>query len=72
MKDISNFTECPHCGSQEGYYVRLKVTGNAIENHNYDGSLGDNTHIHDNLSYTTRDKFCYCIECGEKIGSGSK
>lgn len=72
MEPITKFTECPHCASNRGYYIKLKVTGTSYEAYEFDGTLGDNTHLHDGLGYKRMDRYCYCLDCGEKIGENNK
>jgi hypothetical protein len=72
LPHISLVKACPHCGGESGYYIKLKVTGIAREARGFDGELGDNTHMHDELSYATASDNCYCVDCGEILAKGAK
>jgi hypothetical protein len=57
---------CPHCGSDGGYFIRTYVTGKTVYRYNSDGTIGDNTHLHDYLHY--RDlKTKYCEDCEKAL-----
>lgn len=58
--------ECPHCGSNEGYYTKVQISGSSIWRHNFDGSEHENGDFHESLSYEY-SKFAYCIDCDKRI-----
>jgi hypothetical protein len=59
--------ECPHCGSDEGYYEKITVSGKSIYRYNFDGSEAENGDMYDGLSYKRRSNFAYCLECEKRI-----
>lgn len=58
--------QCPHCGSSEGYYTKVQISGSSIWKHNFDGSERDNGEFHDHLNYKD-SKFAYCMNCKKRI-----
>jgi len=59
--------ECPHCGEDAGYYLRVIYSGQGTAWYEYDGSPGNNTHMHDGVSYREL-KTAFCAQCHEKVG----
>ncbi|QOV11539.1 hypothetical protein [Viridibacillus arvi] len=43
---------CPHCRSDEGYYLKTQIRGTCEERYKFDGGRFDeeNSDMHDNLS----------------------
>lgn len=58
--------KCPHCGSDEGCYVKGRVSGRYIFRFTFDGAEADNSAIHDHLSYKD-GKTLYCLNCDKRI-----
>lgn len=65
LPNVSELTECPHCGC-ETFYYKSKVSGIVATHVNFDGSEADNTEMHNSLSYESM-KFVYCSQCQRKI-----
>jgi hypothetical protein len=64
-EELSN--SCKHCGSTEGYYVKVQIQGSAIFRYNFDNSEYDeNGDLHDHLSYK-HGKIAYCIDCNKRL-----
>lgn len=59
-------SECPHCGSDGGYYIKNRFSGVGEWHHNFDGQEKDNSHFHDTL-FTTQSKYAYCINCYKRL-----
>ncbi len=64
---ITKLTECPHCGLDYGFYVICRMKGKGVYQYEFDGSIGDNTDLHECLEYTEQ-KTMYCSVCQKKIG----
>lgn len=60
---ISN---CPHCGSEEGYYTKDYMSGSFQYRHNYDGTVAENGDMYDTLT-TTQSKYAYCLTCRKRL-----
>ncbi len=65
LPNVSELTECPHCGS-ETFYYKSRVSGIVATHVNFDGSEVDNSGMHDGMSYESL-KFAYCSQCQRKI-----
>ncbi|MBO0961486.1 hypothetical protein J1P26_17405 [Neobacillus sp. MM2021_6] len=63
-----DITSCPHCHSDEGYYVKTQIKGLAEFRYKFDGSYDEehNSDIHDSLTYTD-GKYAYCRSCGKRL-----
>lgn len=59
-------SECPHCGSDEGYYTKSQVSGVVSYRHNFDGSEQDNTDAYTLLKHK-KSKYTYCIACEKRL-----
>jgi RNase P subunit RPR2 len=59
-------TQCPHCGSEEGYYTKTQVSGTARYYCHYDGSEAHNEEMYDSLVYK-ESKYAYCSECHKRL-----
>lgn len=59
--------QCPHCGSDNGYYEKYTVSGNTICRHKFDGGEAENGDMHEGLSYKLRSKFAYCTACHKRL-----
>lgn len=64
---MSKLTECPHCGSDGGYYRNGRVSGTYYCAYPFKGGrVPDNSSMHDGVKYN-ENKTCYCIDCHKKI-----
>jgi hypothetical protein len=74
LKDINTIDECPHCGSDFGYYKKAFVKGRIHDNTLFerDKHTGQrekyNYEMYDNLKWSKETKTCYCMECDKAIG----
>lgn len=59
-------SSCKHCGSTEGYYVKVQISGSAIYRYSFDQSEQENGDLHDHLSYKY-SKFAYCLDCNKRL-----
>lgn len=50
MKKITDFVECPHCGSELGYYQRVRYKGTYNDNRLFGTNEPYNMHMYDNCS----------------------
>jgi hypothetical protein len=70
---IDDFSSCPHCGGNLGYYQKFRVSGIVIDNTLFkrnkytDEREKYNSEMHDALNYKPLGKYYYCMECGNKI-----
>lgn len=58
--------ECPHCGSEDGYYTKDYVKGHARYFFNFDGEEADNTEYYEGIQIES-GKVAYCTHCNRKI-----
>lgn len=70
MNDLS---ECPHCGSQEGFYRIIYIKGESEYHYNFPGTVivperdvVTNEHLHEALNYR-ENKTAFCIDCRKPI-----
>lgn len=59
-------SECPHCGSDEGYYIKERFSGTREYHFNYNGQERDNSHFYDTAKGTS-SKYTYCIDCHKRL-----
>lgn len=57
---------CPHCGFDE-YVVNVRMSGRGMYYTQFDGSEGDNTTLHDCLTYRL-GKIANCGNCHQYLG----
>lgn len=59
---------CPHCQSEEGYFVKTQIRGTTEFNYKFDGSYDEdhNSSIHDSLTYK-EGKYAYCRTCKKRL-----
>lgn len=62
----NNVANCPHCGAEEGYYVKFQVTGWSREFFSFDGSEAENGEMW-NMVNTRYSKKAHCITCDKEI-----
>lgn len=58
--------KCSHCNSEEGYYIKQQIYGKAHFRFKFDGSEGENSDLHDNLTYKD-GKVAYCTSCNKRL-----
>lgn len=74
LPDISTIEECPHCGSNFGYYTRSYASGWIHDNTLFEKDpftgKGEkyNTGMFDSLDYGKFHSTCFCMECDKAIG----
>ena len=69
---MSKITKCPHCGSVDGFYRKVYMSGwsqyrysfDSYDPDNYNGARNDE--LHSGIIYREQ-KTCYCIKCDKKI-----
>lgn len=66
-KPISEFDECPHCGSDYGYYQRMYVNGWVNDNKDFKGEANNAGELYDHLNYSREFKFYACSQCEVRI-----
>ena len=63
--------KCHKCGSKDGFYIKVQVTGSTRTYYDSDGVYlmdGANSAIYDHLIHKD-GKIAYCMECNRKIDS---
>lgn len=68
MKIKGDLKACPHCGSDNQFYILSTVSGKIAEHYLFNGERGDNTHMWDYVN-TKPQKIAFCSECQRKIGT---
>jgi len=63
---LDELDQCPHCGSTSEPYMKVKFSGSGVSFLTWDGSPGDNTHLHDSLSYEN-GVYLYCSDCNKAM-----
>lgn len=51
---------------EEGYYIKGKIQGSAISRKNFGGSRGENSDMHDHLTYKF-GKLAYYLDCHKRL-----
>ena len=64
---ITDFDHCPNCGSDFGYYSKVRSKLKWHDNTMFDHKTKENTDMMDNLDDTWESAWYYCMECHEKI-----
>ncbi len=65
-KPISEFDECPHCGSDTGYYQRHYVSGTIQMSKDFNGEPNC-SETYDYLKWGRESKYLFCLECDKRI-----
>ena len=65
-KPINKFDECPHCGSDFGYYQRHYVSGNVQMSKDFTGKENC-SETYDYLNWSRASKYLFCCQCNERI-----
>lgn len=59
---------CPHCGSQEGFYIKKQVRGTSITFYTNKGHFAsENSQMYDGLTHSGGKK-AFCKICDKYIG----
>lgn len=66
-KTINDFNCCPHCGSDYGYYRKIRGKYFHHDNTGFDHQEKMNTEMWDGATDTWISKWIYCMECDKKI-----
>ncbi|MBC1801099.1 hypothetical protein [Listeria booriae] len=66
MKWQAPISECPHCHSDKGYFIRSSVTGHVNLTMNFDGSEFESDCMYDGLRETPHI-YTYCINCEKRL-----
>lgn len=66
MKNVALIKECPHCGSDEGYYTKMQVTGSVRYHIGFDGSERENGDMYEYLRHKGGN-VAYCSNCNKKL-----
>ena len=61
-------TNCPHCGSTNGYYRKVYMKGWSQYNYTFDRTEEEarNDELHTGLMYR-ENKTCFCLKLNKKI-----
>lgn len=68
---VHDLSECPHCGSDFGYYRKMYISGWSQDVKTFDGEPY-NYGLFDSLGYSRYSSFYYCVECDKKIAKAPK
>lgn len=71
MKERTQITCCPHCGSDAGYFVKIDYL-RAHAEFDFNGNPIYNQGIAEAAEQRRQGKTAYCADCGEKICSVDK
>ncbi len=66
MKNATPFTNCPYCGSDEGYYQLHTISGSVQYNTDFDGTPGENSDMYDGTSLKG-GRQAYCLGCNGRL-----
>jgi hypothetical protein len=66
-KPISEFDECPNCGSDFGYFQQMYVFGWVKDRKDFNGNADNAGELYDHLHYSRESKFYCCSQCKERI-----
>ncbi len=65
---ITDFDCCPHCGSDYGYYTKVRSKGEWCDTTMFhDHKTKENTEMMDSFCDTWESKNIYCSECNKAI-----
>ena len=71
MAKNQKITECPHCGSKNGFYT-LSDYIDVPFMYGFNGEEKDNTSMFDSVYKFKYHRYVYCIDCGGIIGTAYK
>jgi len=63
---VAPIQKCPYCGSNEGYYSRMQVSGSILTRFHFDGSEAENGEMYETVRHTG-GKIAYCLVCNKRI-----
>ena len=66
-KPISEFYECPKCGSDYGYYQAMYVFGWLEDSKDFEGNSNNAGELYNRINYSRESKFYACCQCKERI-----
>ncbi|MGG3871643.1 hypothetical protein [Brevibacillus laterosporus] len=67
MEDFKTTMEvCPHCGSDEGYYTKMQVSGSVRYFIGFDGSERENGNMYGSINHQG-GKVAYCANCNKRL-----
>lgn len=66
-RPLKDTTECPHCGSNFGYYSRSYVSGWVQDIRTLSDHQPYNFHMYDHINHSRESKWLYCVDCHEKF-----
>lgn len=74
LPNISELTECPKCGSAEGYERTYSVKGTMTDLMNFDGSYAEeqSSQPFDCISEKSVYKFIRCLDCKKVIAKNDR
>jgi hypothetical protein len=64
---ITDFNCCPHCGSDYGYYKKVRSKGSWNDTTFFDHKSKENTEMLDWFHNTWESEWYYCSECRKQI-----
>lgn len=68
MVKNQKITECPHCGSKDGFCIYTDYIGVPYM-YGFNNEQKDNREMYDNTHRFHQHRYAYCIDCGEIIGT---
>lgn len=71
MAKNQKITECPHCGSKEGFYTLTDYIGVRYMI-GYNGEEKDNSEMFDSPEKYHNHRYAYCVECNGIIGTANR
>jgi hypothetical protein len=66
-KNISDFKDCPNCGSTHGYYQKMYASGWINDYHLFEDGSPYNYEMYDHLKWSREGKWYHCIQCDAKL-----
>ncbi len=66
MEKNDPIKECPHCKSDEGYFIKMQVTGSVKCHVGFDGTERDNSDMYGQLIHKGGN-VAYCSNCQKKL-----
>lgn len=66
IRGCAPIDQCPHCGSDYGYYTKDYIRGSIRYICGFDGTERDNTDMYDFATHSA-GKQAYCVECGKYL-----
>lgn len=66
-KSIEDYDECPHCGSDFGYYQSMQVSGTVRSGTLFETREPWSPEMYGHINHFNESKFYYCIDCEKRI-----